>query len=328
MIKVKRLLMNVFLWSSITFVQASALDVKSMNDDLSKKELEQAINSVIVILKQDYIFPKKALLIENKLKAKLAVNEFDNIHTWYSFIREINTVIRNISGDMYLDLVETKPQISLEKVQNKSELDSKEGFGINNVSILSGNVGYFKLDYFYQNPKAEIAVSRTLERLSKIDALIIDLRDAEGESLPLAQYLMSFFVEENTVLSEVLYDKQKKTKILRTLEVQGHEKFKHNFPVYILTSSFLSNSGEFFAYTLKHLQKAVVVGEESMGVAYILQKYKINSRISFTVPIAIPLHGETQMNWEKIGVIPDLTIDADLSLEAAHKMAKEYLGIF
>ncbi len=322
--KIKKLWLPILLLLSITISQASELDV----DNLTKHQIKQGIDGVIKVLAQKYIFPEKALLIEKELNHKLAKNEFDEISDWYSFIRHINVVLRKVSGDMYLDIVETQPSSILEKIQNKSELGNEESFGINDVSILSGNVGYFKLSYFYQNPKAEIAVFRTLKKLAKVDALIIDLRNAEGDSILLAQYLMSFFVKENTILSEVLYDKQNKRKILRSLQNNGNDKFKHNFPVYILTSSFLSSSGEFFSYTLKHLGKAVIVGEETMGVAYVLQKQKINDYISLNIPIAIPLHSTTKTNWAEIGVIPDLNTPANLSLDAAHKLAKEYLGIF
>jgi C-terminal processing protease CtpA/Prc len=185
-----------------------------------------------------------------------------------------------------------------------------------------------KLNHFYQNLEAEKEVARTLRKLSQVDALILDLLDAEGDSIPLAQYLMSFFVKEDTILSEVLYDKQNKRKTLRAIENKGNDKFKQNFPIYILTSSFLSSSGEFFSYTLKHLKKAVIVGEETMGAAYVLQKQKINDYISLNIPIAIPLHPTTKTNWGEIGVIPDLDTTANLSLDAAHQMAKKHLGVF
>jgi len=115
---------------------------------------------------------------------------------------------------------------------------------------------------------------------------------------------------------------------LKSLANTGHENFKDNFPVYILTSSFLTNAGELFSYTLKHLKKAVIVGEETMGIAYLLQKLKINDYISLNIPIAIQVHPKTQTNWEHTGVIPDVYIAADLALDTAHQMAKEYLAIF
>ncbi len=324
--KMKKLLIQTLLLLSVTISQVSAIGVENLNEKLTEHQIEQGISGVIKALTNNYILPEKALLIEKKLMYKFTENEFDEISDWYSFIRGINVAMRNISGDMYLDIIATKSSYTLEKAQNK--LVRGENFGIHDVSMLSGNVGYFKLSYFYQNPKAEVEIFRALDKLSEADALIIDLRNAEGESLSLAQYLISFFVEENTVLSEVLYDKQNKSEILRASENNGSDKFKHNFPIYILTSAFISSSGEFLSYTLKHLEKAIIVGEETMGVAYVMQKQKINDYISINIPIAIPLHPTTNTNWAQTGVIPDLDIAANLSLEAAHKLAKQHLGIF
>ena len=326
--KIKIVLMCFLLWLSITISQASDIHDENLNDMLSKESIEKVINNVIHLLKREYIYPEKALLVEEELRRKLAKKEFDKINDWYALIRNLNVIIRNVSNDMYLDIVETNPLLIIEKAQKKSEFNRRDSDGIHDVEILSGNVGYMRVQYFYQNSHAKKEVSIALKELSKVDALIIDLRNTEGDSISLAQYFMSFFVQQNTILSEIFYDKQNKIKVLKALKNSRNEKFKNNFPIYILTSSFLSSSGEFFSYTLKHLKKAVIVGEETMGVAYVLQKHKINDYISLNIPIAIPLHPVTHSNWEKTGVIPDLDIAANLSLDAAHKMAKLYLGRF
>jgi len=326
--KIKKSLLQILLFLSVAFSHASELEGVDLNEKLTKDQIKQGVDGVIKVLAKNYIYPEKALLIEKELKHELKKNGFDEINDWYSFIRSINAIMRTVSGDMYLDIVETKALFILEKTQGKSKLDKNNNFGIDDVDILPGNVGYMKLNHFYQHPEAEKELSRILKKLSKVEALIIDLRDAEGDSISLAQYLMSFFVKENTILSEVLYDKQNNKKILRAIENNGNDKFKHNFPVYILTSSFISSTGEFLSYTLKHLGKAVIVGEETMGVAYVLQKKKINNHISINIPVAIPFHPITNANWAKVGVIPDVNTPANLSLEAAHKLAKEYLGVF
>lgn len=322
----KKLLLQAIALLSMASLQASTLSVQSLSEKLTKNQIKQGIDGVINILDKNYIFPKKVRLIEKELKHKLVTSEFDQINDWYSFIRHISPVIKNVSGDMYLDIVETKPSFILEKAQRK--LGNKESYPIHNVKVLAGNVGYLKLNYFHQNSKAEMKIANVMDELSTADALIIDLRTAEGESIALAQYLMSFFVEEGVVLSEVVYDKDHKKIQLKALKNNGANKFKNNFPIYILTSSFLSSSGEFISYTLKHLNKAVIVGEETMGVAYVLQKKKINDYISINIPIAIPFHPITNTNWSGIGVIPDLHSKASLSLDAAHKMALQHLGMF
>ncbi|PKG83172.1 hypothetical protein CXF85_11605 [Colwellia sp. 75C3] len=326
--KIKIILMYVLLWLSIGFSQASDLNRESLNDTLSKENIEKAISNIILLLEKEYIYPEKALLVEEELRRKLVNNEFDKISDWYSFIRSLNAIIRGISGDMYLDIVETNPSLTLEKAQKKSVFNIQDSYGVGGVDLLSGNIGYMRMNYFYQNHNAKNEIFHALKELSKVDALIIDLRDTEGDSIPLAQYFMSFFIKEGTILSEILYDKQNKRKRLRAFENSGNDKFKHDFPIYILTSSFLSSSGEFFCYTLKHFKKAVIVGEKTMGIAHVLQNQKINNYISLNIPIAIPINPTTHSNWEKTGVTPDLDVAANLSLDAAHKMAKQYLGIF
>ncbi len=326
--KIKTQLMHAFFWLCISILQGSSLSAENLNDNLSQKDIEKTIDSIILLLNREYIFPKKALLVEQELRRKLANKYFEKADDWYSLTKMLNTAMKNASGDMHLDIVEVAPMLTRRNPNKKSPPSINDRYGIGDVNILSGNVGYLQVNNFYQNLNAENEISRALEELSNVDALIIDLRNAEGNSITLAQYLMSFFVQEQAILSEIIYDKQNKRKVLIASNNHGNDKFKHDFPLYILTSAFLSNSGEFLSYTLKHLEKAVIVGEETMGIAYVLQEHKINHYISITIPIAIPVHPKTTTNWSGIGVIPDLHTEASLSLDAAHQLAKEHLGVF
>lgn len=139
---------------------------------------------------------------------------------------------------------------------------------------------------------------------------------------------MSFFTKKNTVLLKVLYDRQEKTQTLKSLPKANIEKFKKNYPLYILTSPFVSGSGELLSYTLKHLNKAVVIGNKTMGVAAISTQYKIEDLLSIEVPIAIPLNPVTNANWEGEGVIPDIEVNSAQSFDIAYKVAKSHLGYF
>ena len=106
---ITKVLMHALLWLSINFAQASDLIVENSNSKLSKKNIEQAVDNIIILLKNKYVFPNKTLLIEEELKHQLARNELNKISDWYLFIRRVNSIMRNVSGDMYLDIIETKP---------------------------------------------------------------------------------------------------------------------------------------------------------------------------------------------------------------------------
>lgn len=302
-----------------------AQDSGDLSTKLTQQQIKESIVGVINALELDYLFPEKAKLIKRKLQYKLGVGEFNQTNELGPFINDLAVLIRNVSDDPYLDVVQTHPQVVINQTRNDG-IQSTENFGIEQVEMLSGNIGYWKLNHFYQHPNAEIQVDNTFKLLSGADALIIDLRDVEGDSLTLAQYIMSYFVKENTQLSSVLYDRQKNTKNL-TAKNLGSERLKNNYPVYILTSAFVSGTGEFLSYTLKHLDKAVIIGEQTMGVAYIVNTLKVNEFISVSMPIAMPSHPNTHNNWHQSGVVPDYKVDAKRSFDIAYQLAKQHLGL-
>lgn len=294
----------------------------------TQKDIKTSINQVIHVLERDYIFPEKSKLIAKNLKYSLASNQFNQHDELGAFINEFGVFIRNVSGDGYLNIMESNFLVAIGHAQVHSKQKNIENFGFEKIEILPGNIGYLKLNYFYQNSKSELQATKAFTFLSRADAIIIDLRDVEGDSISLAQYMMSFFVEKNTTLTTMVYNKQNQTQNLKSSKNLGYEHFKHNYPVYILTSSFIAGTGEFFSYTLQHLNKAVIVGEKTMGVAFISKKQKVNEFISINMPIAFPIHPVTNTNWEQEGVVPDFNVDANLSFDVAYKLAKDYLGIF
>lgn len=292
---------------------------------LTQQQIKESILGVINALEHDYLFPEKAKLIKRKLQYKLGAGEFNKTNELGPFINDLAVLIRNVSDDPYLDVVPTHPEIVINQTSIVG-IQATKNFGIEKVEILPGNIGYWKLNYFYQHPNAEIQVDNTFKLLSGTDAIIIDLRDVEGDSITLAQYIMSYFVEKNTQLSSVLYDRQQNTKNLTAKNIDS-ERLKNNYPVYILTSAFVSGTGEFLSYTLKHLDKAVIVGEQTMGVANIVNTLKVNELISVSMPIAIPIHPITNNNWQQYGVVPDYQVDAKGSFDTAYQLAKQHLGL-
>ncbi|WP_019026837.1 S41 family peptidase [Colwellia piezophila] len=326
-------LIRIILWSiilclNVGITQIFALEAVNFDARFTQKDITKSINEVIEVLEHDYIYPEKSKLIISKLKYKLASNDFNQIDKLGAFVNELGVLIRNVSGDSYLDIMETNPFVVIGHTPVHAKQKDMENFGFEKVEILAGNIGYLKLNFFSQSVNAELRAAHAFDYLSGADAIIIDLRDVEGESISLAQYMMGFFVETNTTLANVVYDRQKQSQILKSPKKLGFEHFKQDYPVYILTSAFVSGTGEFFSYTLKNFKKAVIVGEKTMGVAVISKKQKVNEFISINIPIAFPVHPITNTNWEDEGVIPDVNIEANLSFDVSYKLAKEYLGIF
>lgn len=91
--------------------------------------------------------------------------------------------------------------------------------------------------------------------------------------------------------------------------------------VYILSSKRTFSGGEAFAYDLKNLKRATVVGETTEGAANPRDVYRINEHFWIGVPSARPVSPVTQTNWEGTGVKPDIDVSAGLALKTAHILA-------
>lgn len=107
--------------------------------------------------------------------------------------------------------------------------------------------------------------------------------------------LLSNFYERKT---------KKKTQILTFENVNG--KRRTNTPLYILTSKKTFSAAEAFAYTLKHLNKAIVVGETTKGEANRTKRVNLNDNFTISIPYIEAIHPVTKTNWEGNGVKPTI----------------------
>jgi C-terminal processing protease CtpA/Prc len=95
--------------------------------------------------------------------------------------------------------------------------------------------------------------------------------------------------------------------------------------LYLLTSQRSFSGAEDFAYSLKNLKRATLIGETTGGGGHTTNGYQINEHFQVMVPDGYPINPITGTNWEGTGVTPDIEVPADLALETAHLTALEKL---
>ncbi|WP_286264639.1 S41 family peptidase [Thalassotalea atypica] len=318
--------LTVILWCLLFVTSAvcnyvNASEHNTHSPEVDAVNVKKTISGVIDVLEQEYLFPEKTKIIAKRLNQKISTYSQNFSSDASTVIKELSMLMRSVSGDGYLELVPSTRALSLSHAPVIGMQANTQEYGIEVPRILAGNIGYLKIHHFYQSQAAELQAASALEKLASTTAIIIDIRSAEGDSYSLVHFLMSYFVNDDVVLTDVLYEQQRKTKALVPISGLGSTAFKQNFPLFILTSAFVSGSGEFLSYTLKHLDKAVIVGEKTMGVALISNKRKVNDIISINVPIAMPIHPVTKSNWEGEGVVPDYPVEAVNSFDMAYELA-------
>jgi C-terminal processing protease CtpA/Prc len=142
--------------------------------------------------------------------------------------------------------------------------------------------------------------------LSNTNAIIIDLRTNRGGVPSMMQLLSSYFFDETPVLLSNFYERKTDTKsqLYSFADVNG--KRSTNKPVYILTSKNTFSAAEAFTYTLKHLDKATVVGEVTKGGANRTKRINLNDEFTISVPYIESINPITNTNWEGKGVQPNI----------------------
>ncbi|MBI4263131.1 MAG: S41 family peptidase [Acidobacteria bacterium] len=91
--------------------------------------------------------------------------------------------------------------------------------------------------------------------------------------------------------------------------------------VYVLTSRRTFSAAEDFAYALKNLGRATIIGEVTGGGAHAGGPRRVHDHFFVFVPSARTTSPITGTDWEDTGVVPDIAVSAAKALAAAHLSA-------
>jgi hypothetical protein len=205
---------------------------------------------------------------------------------------------------------------------------ARGNFGIREVRLLPGNVGYLDLRMFahfeFEDAEAPArrAIDAALQLLAHADALVIDLRDNGGGSPAMVGYLASAFVPPDSDIYNTFH-----SRIGTTSEapVDAFGAPRTTLPLYVLASGRTGSAAEAFAYTLQQAGRATVVGEATAGAANPGRPFAVGEGYSVFVSTGTPVNPRTGDNWEGRGVQPDVPVDSAAALDAAARLALEAL---
>ena len=92
--------------------------------------------------------------------------------------------------------------------------------------------------------------------------------------------------------------------------------------IYVLTSKQTGSAAEEFAYNLKNLKRATIVGETTGGGAHPTDEHRVKGYpVVVDLPFGRAVNPISGTNWEGTGVEPDIAVPAAEALEVAHAKA-------
>lgn len=293
------------------------LKAQEQESELKPKEKNDIIASIKTHLEDSYIDLdlSKKMIIE--LDKNLKSNKYKKITSPSEFSKKIAEDLQLVSNDLHL-LVRFEPsRIAREKLavseEKQLEMEKKTAtqmaeinYGFTEAKILEGNIGYLNLRLFADLKYAKETATATMNFLSNSNAIIIDLRSNGGGVPSMMQLLSSYFFDETPVLLSDFYERKTNTKTQLYTLANVNGKRSSNKLIYILTSKQTFSAAEAFAYTLKHLDKAIVVGEVTKGGANRTKRINLNDAFTISVPYIQSIHPITKTNWEGKGVQPTI----------------------
>ncbi|MEO7962968.1 MAG: S41 family peptidase [Gemmatimonadaceae bacterium] len=307
---------------------------------------KDVVDTMAARLRRHYVDADTGRMIADHVVARLTQGAYNSITSPARFAEVLTADLRSVNDDKHLRVVydpETPfAQPGPEGIQmfgpppppppsagaprrapppGAANAARQTHYGLGRVDILPGNVGYLDTRGFSGAPEVEDFMVAALKYLEGTDAIIIDVRRNGGGSPVAVNFLISHFTTGDTTASLTVRNRSGNETFTRyTLaEVPGPRRPK--VPLYVLTSRGTASAAEDFSFVLKNMGRATIVGSRTAGAghnnAVVDVGHGFGTSISFT-RVSDPRTGK---EWERVGVIPDVDVDQERSLEVAHALA-------
>ena len=298
---------------------------------LDASERAQVIPAICAVLEAEYVFPDVAAKMAAALQEQARRGEYVAVSDGPALATRLTTELQAMSRDGHLG-VEYHPAGARTQPENSSiaDLDGMReqgehlNYGFRKLERMEGNVGYIDLRGFWDPYLASGVMNSAMAFVANTDALIVDLRQNRGGEPNGVAYLASFLFETRTRLNDIIMRRGNRVEQYWTTRMDGLI-FGGQKPIYILTSKTTFSAAEDFTYALKHLKRAIVVGETTGGGAHPTRQVRVTEHFAVSVPFARSVSPVTHTDWEGTGVTPDISVPAAVALSTAHRAALRQL---
>lgn len=316
------LTISVILLCSVAFAQESSGPAGPML-------ILETVDALADLVDKEYFDAEMADRIAHRLKDKLAQGHYVDVSSERDLATELTRDMFVLSKDKHLTVFEVD-QPKNEQVPTKKrnlpreERGRIENFGVRRVEVLANNVGYLNLTSFYRPDEANESIAAAMGVLQNADSLIIDMRENGGGSPGTVAILASYLFEQSNLPLFKIISRDSSSRQYSTLSKPPRSQNKSR-PIFVLTSARTFSAGEGFAFILQERKRALIVGEITAGAANPGRPFRINQRFEVVIPTGRIATEVTGLNWEGLGVRPDIPSAAAEALNVALQRAAKAL---
>lgn len=288
----------------------------SQSQRLTSKQRSTAIDQIISIITESYVFAELRAPIAARLRQGLAEHRYDDPDP-ERFAARITDDLREIAHDGHLFLSSDPAKYAAASAPEESvaglaayrrDRAIREHHGIAELALLPGNIRYLKITGFewLDDGSTARAYEDAAAFLRDGDAVIVDLRgNGGGESDAADYFLRAILGPDGTP--------------------RGGDAPPAR-PAYLLIDGFTGSAAEGVSYAAKLEHRAVIVGATSYGAANNSRQFPIAPQFLLSISYHRPINPISGTNWEGVGVAPDIAVDPLLASQAAQRDAIEQLA--
>lgn len=289
------------------------------------------IDTLSKALIANYVYADKARLMSKYLHGQLAKGAYRNIKDPQAFAGQINGDLQTACPDLHMNFRYNArlaqmgppppmrgPDPRMDSLRNADM--AAHNFGFTASEILPGNVGYVKFNGFMDaTPSARETVTAAFRFVQYTKALIIDLRENHGGSPAMVKQVLSYFFTEKTRVNDIIVPNKRDTaKGWTDPTATGGVILR--MPVYVLTSTQTVSAAEDMAYAMQATKRGTIAGEKTAGGSHPTGPVFLGHGFVAGIPFAHTYNIHTGTEWEGTGVIPDLALKANASLDEVNSI--------
>lgn len=324
-------LLTLLLIITIHLIPIEAFSQQNEIKSVDTKELATLIDSISTIVQRYYIEPETGKQIADHILAKHKKGHYADIKNPQVLSDSLKEDLRAINGDLHMSMIYKSPR-EISTANTPSIQINKSGlwtnYGLNEIKVLDGNIGYLKIKHFTRHQFLENIkpiITSAIESLKNTDALIVDVRNNGGGFEDMVAYYISYFVDSKDPihLSDYRCTLHNHTYGVSTdPDVLGTK--LPNTKLYVLVNANTGSAAESFAYMLKHMGRATIIGETTAGAGNGASNHEINDRFTIQVSSEETINAITKTSFEKTGVIPNIKTSSVQAFPLGYKLALEY----
>ena len=191
---------------------------------------------------------------------------------------QVSQLLKGSKGAAIKLLLKRGDETPLEKTLTRDEIKQPN---VSYYGMVSGNVGYIKLDKFLENSADEVTNALISIKKNNPQGIVLDLRSNGGGILQEAVKIVNLFVQKDVEIVSQKGKVKEKNYTYRTQNIP----LEPTLPLVVLVNSRSASASEIVAGSLQDLDRAVIIGQRSYGKGLVQQTFTLpyNSLVKITI---------------------------------------------